>query len=50
MPPNDKSKEKLKLLDFLHTIYDELGHKRKADETAKQMSRLRKESGATGLV
>ena len=50
MPPNDKSKEKLKLLEFLHTIYDELGHKRKADETAKHMSRLRKESGATGLI
>lgn len=50
MPENEKSKEKLKLLEFLHTIYDELGHKRKAEETAKHMSRLRKESGATGLI
>ena len=44
MQAKDKSSEKIKLLGFLHTIYSELGHRRKADETAQQLSKLRKES------
>ena len=50
MAPSDKSREKLKLLEFLNTIYTELGHGRKADETAQQIARLRKESRGAGMA
>ena len=46
MQAKDKTSEKIKLLGFLYTIYSELGQRRKADETSRQLARLRKESQA----
>ena len=50
MPPKQKAGEKIKLLDFMHRIYVDLGQQRKAEETSQQLARTRKEAGLTGLA
>ena len=50
MPPKQKAGEKIKLLEFMHRIYVDLGHERKAEDTSQQLARMRKEAGMTGLA
>ncbi len=49
-PLSEKQKipELLKLLEFQEMIYTDQGHQRKADETRKEIARLRKEMRAPG--
>lgn len=50
MPAKQKAGEKIKLLEFMHRIYVDLGHQRKAEDTSQQLARMRKEAGMTGLA
>ncbi len=43
MPQKQKLTEKVRLLEFVHRIYLDLGHQRKADETSAELARTRKE-------
>ncbi len=43
MPQKQKLTEKVRLLEFVYRIYQDLGHQRKADETSAELARTRKE-------